>query len=151
MSPILGIIASSKLKVSGSFESIATVTTTGGEANITLSSIPSTYKHLQIRARLRSVGAGAVAFDIFRFNNYTETTSFHNLIGNGSSATAGGAASLDYMNGFLEIRNDVGLANNYGVTICDIQNYTSSNFKTVRIFSGSENTDRNGSLVLFSC
>lgn len=45
--PILGVIASSKLTSSNSYESIQTIAATG--SSITFSSIPSTYTHLQVR------------------------------------------------------------------------------------------------------
>jgi hypothetical protein len=58
--PILGIIASSKLTVSNSYESIATTTVgSGGSATVTFSSIPATYKHLQVRTLIRSAGSDA--------------------------------------------------------------------------------------------
>jgi hypothetical protein len=51
--PILGITASSILKETGSYKSIATFTATGGETTMVFSSIPQTYTHLQMRGSLR--------------------------------------------------------------------------------------------------
>lgn len=48
MTPILGVIDSSKLKITGIFDSIATSSPTSG-TTVTFSSIPSTYQHLQLR------------------------------------------------------------------------------------------------------
>ena len=67
--PILGVIAS---QITGhlstnSFESIQTVTVgSGGQSSISFSSIPSTYKHLQLRCF--AAGAGSQRFGI-RFRN----------------------------------------------------------------------------------
>jgi hypothetical protein len=89
--PILGIIASSVLKVTNSYESIATVTVgSGGSSTITFSSIPSTYKHLQIRALVKDNRSG-VEFDnnYLRYNNDSGSNYYsHQLSGNGSTASA---------------------------------------------------------------
>lgn len=54
MTPILGTIASSYLQATTSYESIATVLVgSGGQAGVEFTSIPSTYKHLQIRGIAR--------------------------------------------------------------------------------------------------
>jgi hypothetical protein len=51
MTPMLGIMASqiSGHLVTNSYESIQTVTVSTATPSITFSSIPATYKHLQIR------------------------------------------------------------------------------------------------------
>ena len=50
MTPILGIMASAAMgSKQSSFESIATVTLSSGSTTIDITSIPSTYKHLQLR------------------------------------------------------------------------------------------------------
>jgi hypothetical protein len=44
-----GVIASSKLTVSGSYDFIATGTASGSSVTLVFSSIPQTYKHLELR------------------------------------------------------------------------------------------------------
>jgi hypothetical protein len=84
MSPILGIVASSKLKVSGAYESIATITGSGTPSTITFSSIPSTYKHLQVRFRALANTTGTDPY--LRFNGVsTLTYDWHSIQGNGSN------------------------------------------------------------------
>lgn len=65
--PNLGIIASSTQQglATNSFESIATATPSGG--TVTFTSIPQTYKHLQLS--IMAVSSGGVSDIIMRFNN----------------------------------------------------------------------------------
>jgi len=54
----LGLIGSYVPAVSGSFESIATSTPSGGTTSITFSSIPQTFKSLQVRSIVRDTSTG---------------------------------------------------------------------------------------------
>lgn len=124
----------------GSFESIATAVGTGSSATITFSSIPSTYTSLQIRMlskNTRSVdsnnGTNRLQFNGDSGANYV----YHQLIGDGSAASAAGATGLN----FAVIGQSPGSGdsntNTMGVTIIDIHNYTSTTQnKTVRSFNG---------------
>jgi hypothetical protein len=133
---ILGVTASSILKVTGSYESIASSSPTSGSA-VTLSSIPSTYKHLQLRVFALTAANGGLFY--LRLNgdsgtNYTR----HLLSGDGSSVSAIGGTGQDYIqmsNAFSD--------NTYGFSmIIDIHDYAStSKYKTVRLSTGQ---DRNG-------
>ncbi len=53
----------------GSYESIATVTSTGSSGNLVFSSIPGTYTHLQIRGILRTNDTGTFNNTALRFNS----------------------------------------------------------------------------------
>ena len=139
MSPILGIFASQGRVASTSYESIATVTVgAGGASNVEFTSIPNTYKHLQVRAIAR-VAAGN-AYMYVQFNGDTATNyTYHMLYGNGTTAAADAAA------------NTTGAAANYisstastfGVLVQDVLDYADTNkFKTVRDLGGY---DANGS------
>jgi len=92
--PILGIIASQNYpRITNSYESIATVTVgAGGSSTISFTSIPSTYKHLQIRGIVKSGRAADNANIYMGFNNDTTTGNYygHYLYGDGSTAGAGG-------------------------------------------------------------
>lgn len=145
MTSILGIIASSKYGVPNSYESIATVNVgSGGASDVTFSSIPSTYQHLQIRAFGNGVYS-SVDYDDFSFqfngdtgNNY----SWHRLRGNGSNAAA--SATTSTYRGIANYNAVANTANNiFGVSIIDILDYKNTNkYKTTRALGG---VDFNGS------
>jgi hypothetical protein len=142
MSGILGaLLGSFPPAAAGAFESIATATGNGSAFEITFSSIPSTYAHLQIRCIANASNVNTAMN--MRINgdtgsNYTR----HRLIGNGSSASAAGSTSLTE----IPALGNAGLpttSNTYGVFIWDILDYTNtSKYKTVRYLSGQ---DSNGS------
>jgi hypothetical protein len=141
MSPILGIIASSKLVVTGSYESIATTTVgAGGTSTITFSSIPSTYKHLQLRFMTNAVSTATGV--LLQINSDSGANySRHSLWGNGSSATGAGVASTasPYIQSYAA---DV-TTTNPTVGIVDLLDYSNTNKnKTIRVLTG---TDKNGS------
>jgi hypothetical protein len=124
------------------FESIATATGTGSSGTITFSSIPATYKHLQIRYIARTDAAFSNDFITFRFNSDTATNyAYHLLAGDGASASASGGASSNIMYG-SEITGASATAAIMGTGIIDVIDYAStSKAKTTRIIGGD---DRNG-------
>jgi hypothetical protein len=137
--PILGIIASQNYpRVTNSYESIATVTVgSGGQSTITFSSIPSTYKHLQLRIAA-STDRGTFALDnvFVTLNGDTGGNySHHYLQGDGSSASAGATANATVVrSGSLP---SSAAANVFGVSIFDILDYKDTNkYKTTRSLSG---------------
>ena len=147
MTPMLGIMASS---ISGSkantnsYESIATFNGTGSSSTITFSSIPSTYKHLQIRMVVQSTYTGASTSYMYPIrcngdsgNNY----SMHTIRANGSSVTASGSGSRDNM--FAGDYPTTNVSNTVGAIIIDILDYQNTNkYKTFRTLEGY---DANGS------
>lgn len=148
MSPILGIWASqnySRYQLPTSFESIATVTVgSGGAANFDFTSIPSTYTHLQLRGIVRCDVAGSgLSNTTYRFNSDTGSNyAYHNLSGDGSSASAGAASTQTAITDTNTPQLSV-TSNIFGVAIIDILDYANTNkYKTVRILSGA---DLNGS------
>ena len=123
----------------GSFDSIATITVgAGGSANETFSSIPQTYKHLQLRWFSRS--SGGAYNPIVRFNGDTGSTySWHYLDGPGTTLGAGGGGSQTS----ILMAGIAGTASTFAVGIMDILDYTNTNkYKTVRVSQGA---DYNGS------
>jgi hypothetical protein len=128
-----------------SFESIATTTVgAGGQATITFSSIPSTYKHLQIRFMSKSNNTND-AIDM-RFNSDTGNNySYHELFGDGSSAGSGAStprSTIPLAGGGAPAAN----TNVFGVSVVDILDYADTNkFKTIRNLGG---VDFNGSGVV---
>ena len=140
--PILGIYASAnqgQYIQYGSFESIATVTVgAGGSSTITFSSIPQTYKHLQLRMLVRNTVAGNGAEAILaKFNSDTGNNySRHSLQGNGSTVSANGASSQGAL--IVGISSEGGEIS-FDANIADILDYTSTNKnKTIRALFGQD-------------
>jgi hypothetical protein len=123
------------------FESIATVTASSGATSLTFSSIPSTYKHLEIRGIARDTIAldGGVGIKM-RFNgdsgaNYVR----HSLRGDGTNAVTGantGFNELAFVGGSI---GDSSTASAFGASVISIFDYASTvKNKTIRGLSGSE-------------
>jgi hypothetical protein len=145
MSPlILGIMASSQPGATNSYESIETITAgAGGSSAITFSTIPSTYKHLQIRGIAQTTNNinppenGKMTINGDTGNNYAR----HWVAGDGASASAAAVSSTGFIEfGFL---NGGTTATSYIGFVIDLLDYTNTNkYKTVRLLSGF---DKNGS------
>jgi hypothetical protein len=130
-----------------SFESIATQTVgSGGVSSVTLSSIPSTYTHLQVRifAQTNRSTYGRDGF-IMRINSDTGSNySYHYLVGDGASSGGGGASSQTSIR-TPEVTTTTAGSNIFGTFIVDILDYanTSKN-KTARMSGGG---DHNGTVA----
>jgi hypothetical protein len=112
----------------------------GAATGRTFSNIPQNYKHLQIRMIVRDLSASNPSASFLRFNGDTGSNyAYHNLQGNGATASSSGTASQGYIIGPL-ISGSTQLTNNYGCVIVDILDYTNTNkYKTVRSFGGYDN------------
>jgi hypothetical protein len=125
-----------------SYESIATFNGAGSSGICTFSSIPATYKHLQIRFSI--LPSAANNFSTLRFNGDTTTTNYryHFLVGDGSTASAGSA-----QNAYSGSYNSTTYT---GVGVLDILDYanTSKN-KTTRELSGFD-ANGSGTAYMFS-
>lgn len=128
-----------------SYESIQTYTVgSGGSSSITFSSIPSTYKHLQIRAITKTDGAGNGYSMIASANGNTTTADYHShfMLGDGSSASA---AAYQVTGGVYLIGTTTGAGSAsqlFSPMVIDILDYASTNKnKTFRYLAGQ---DRNG-------
>jgi hypothetical protein len=141
MSPILGIMASAISGNLSSYESIQTVTVGGGgSATVSFTSIPATYKHLQIRASAKAVNNDQGYF--MQFNSDTGTNyNTHLLYGNGASVTA---LSNNTWGG-MDLSPTS--SSNFSAMVVDILDYTDTNKNTtIRTLSG---VDNNGSGYAF--
>lgn len=139
MSPILGILASSYFAAVGDYESIAT-SNPSGVSTITFSSIPSTYKHLQVRMSM--IGASGGSLIVANFNSDTGANyTWHSLQGQGTTASGYNGTGNSYSRWF---GRDVGTSSTAPtVLVADILDYTNTNKNTtVRVLSG---IDTNGS------
>jgi hypothetical protein len=126
-----------------SFESIATATGTGSSGTITFSSIPSTYKSLQIRLISKTTRTASFGTNdgFLQFNGDTGSNySYHYLIGDGSAASAAGGATQTSMRiARIDQSSYTGLTNMMATAIIDIQDYASTTKnKTVRYISGND-------------
>jgi hypothetical protein len=132
-----------------SFESIATTAGTGSSNTITFSSIPSGFKHLQLRGYTYGSGGGAsnarITFNGDTGSNYAS----HYLLGDGASASASGAASQTFA-WYSVYASSAGSTNGIPVTIVDILDYGStSKYKTIRVLSGYDNNG-SGRIYVYS-
>ena len=151
MSPILGIWASQNYpRITNAYESIATTTVGGGgSSTITFSSIPSTYKHLQVRGISRGTGGSERAVYI-KFNGDSGSNyNGHNLTGNGTAASAGNEGTAGYTIGAITA-GSLATASVYGASVIDILDYQNTNkYKTVRSLDGYD-TNGGGKVELRS-
>jgi len=143
---IAGFLGTGVAVSASSYESIATATGTGLSGTITFSSIPSTFKHLQVRVLGRSTYAGTQDDFNIRLNGDTGSNySQHALGGNGGSVGAFGAASqtLGGSTNYAWLPGATAAASIMGVSIIDIVDYeNATKYKTMRGFCGA---DFNGS------
>jgi hypothetical protein len=116
----------------GAYEQIATAFGTGSSNTVTFSSIPSTYKHLQVRMAVRVSTADGVAkmqLNGDGGSNYA----FHRLIGNGSTVASSASSGQTFIWTAITMDN----ANAASGQIMDILDYanTSKN-TTTRLLGG---------------
>ena len=122
-----------------SYDSIATVTASGSPATLSLTSIPSTYRHLQIRVfGGNATGNSAyMTFNSDTANNYSR----HRLSGNnGTSVLVSGTASY----GGISIGANAGLvyttSGACSSAVIDVFDYANTNKnKTTRSITGWDN------------
>jgi len=129
------------------YESIASTTVgSGGSATVTLSSIPATYTHLQVRfiARGGRTDADTAAGGLYLQLNSSFPTTFHQVRGSGSAVVAQGYSG-GTSNGFVMLWTPAAnaTASVFGAGIIDILDYADTNkTKVLRFLSGN---DLNGS------
>jgi hypothetical protein len=142
-----GLFSTGVAPVTSSYESIATVTVgSGGQSTISFTSIPSTFKHLQIRASFatgETYGQMVGTFNSDTGSNYSR----HFLYGTGAAAGSAGYSSVANWNA------------GYGATITtypvasviDILDYTNTNkYKTVRTLTGQDVNGSGGNIYMYS-
>jgi hypothetical protein len=145
MSPSnLGVVASqiSGHLVTSAYSSIATATVgSGGQSNITFSSIPSTYTHLQLRILAKGdYTAYSGNFNITFNGDSTATYSYHSVMAEPTTTYTYGYASQNYID-----PSGGGMPASYyspyfGSYVMDIFDYTNTNkYKTLRSLGGYEN------------
>jgi hypothetical protein len=140
---VAGGLSAPTAPVTNSYESIYSTTVgSGGASSITFTSIPSTYKHLQVRGIARSTlsGAGNNIGMYMQFNSDTGSNyNWHELFGNGSgSALAYGQADSG-MNVNPHSPRAGDTASCFAGNVIDILDYTNTNKNTtVRALAGND-------------
>jgi hypothetical protein len=138
MTPLpLGILALAGVTGGGAFDLLETTTLTTGAAPFTITGLDgyADYKHLQIRALLRTNLPGATDAALVNFNNSSGSETQHSLTGNGSSVSSA------ENNGYYTLRNvipaNTATAGNFAAVVIDFADYnnTSKN-TTIRALSG---------------
>jgi hypothetical protein len=141
--PILGIVASSNYQRvapdTGAMFPLGMVQVgSGGTSTITFTSIPNTYKHLQIRGITRGSRSNVNTNVYFGFNNDTTTGNYygHGLYGDGSSA--GALAKIgSATNALIDSVANTSTASVFSGFVIDILDYAStSKNKTTRSLNG---------------
>ena len=151
LNTILGSFSSGVAPL-GTYDSIATVTVgSGGATDVTFSSIPATYTHLQVRAIGRGTDASKDINIYFQFNGDTATNySSHGLYGTGSSATSYGNAN-DANPVAFRTSSANSASGTFGAGVMDILDYANTNkFKTTRSLTGHDENGTGGIIFLFS-
>lgn len=135
----LGILASSLPSGGNALTLISTTILNSTSSSVTFSSIPATYKHLQIRFAGNSTTNGS-DFEI-QFNSDTATNySTHWLVGTGSSVSSAGLANQSIMLAF-GVQTGMNTTATTAV-IVDILDYANTNkYKTMRSLAGTTTTE----------
>lgn len=156
LNSIVGLL-SDGIVSTNSYESISTYSLATTTSTITFSSIPTTYKHLQIRLMARTNGSGVDRGSMaLKFNADTTAAnySYHYLGGDGSSAFAGAGASSgtnNYIGGISAYTGASSSASIFGVGIIDILDYADTNkHKTIRTLAGQDQNNTSGRISLNS-
>jgi hypothetical protein len=139
-----GGLRASVVAAPSSYESIATTTVTSATtSSVTFSSIPATYKHLQVRTLVKGSGTNYV---LIRFNSDTGSNyTSHFMYGDGTGV--GAATASTAQTSLYGLRASSGSQVGYGGSILDILDYTNTNkYKTTNTICGDE---QNGSGFIF--
>lgn len=143
---VAGGLSAPTAPVTNSYESISTSTLGSSQSSVTINSIPSNYKHLQLRVFANATGTGGGFPDaLIQFNSDATATNYagHVLGGDGSSAYASSAIGVTFTGAYIGDMRDSTTPVSPTAKVIDILDYTSTNKnKTVRTLSG---WDANGS------
>lgn len=142
----LGILATAGAAGGGgaSYELIATTILNGNATDVTFSSIPSDYAHLQLRIVAKNAisYSNSIRSGYLTFNGDTATNyNWHHLYGQGSSMSSIAYTNQNYVAIQDFIPDTLSLSNIFGGAIIDILDYKNTNkFKTVRYIAGARLT-----------
>jgi hypothetical protein len=139
----LGILGASGAGIIPDYEHIANVFGNGSATSLTFSSIPSTYKHLQIRFTAKRTATNVSALEI-RFNSDTSSSyAAHFLKGSGSSVTSGANTNQNTLVLFEAVARSTE-AGRTSAGVIDILDYASTTKNTtVRSLHGTLDSNSN--------
>ena len=138
----------------GSYESIQTVTVgTNSPTSVSFTSIPSTYKHLQIRGIVRDSRSATWIDTLWMYCNSDTTGSnyySHIIYGSGSAAGADANAGVNSYGMPIGVTGATNVTTSFAPFVIDILDYANTNKnKTVRSLHGVED-NANGQMRLRS-
>jgi hypothetical protein len=124
------------------YELISTTILGSSAASVTFSSIPNTFRHLQLRITLRDTFATEQIGASMQFNGDTGSNyAYHFLKGNGGTVTSSSAAGYDRLD-ILRTSGSNATSGIYMPQIIDILDYAStSKNKTARVLTGGDTTN----------
>jgi len=132
--------------LSGSYESIATVTVgSGGQSPVSFTSIPSTYTHLQVRCIVRSAHNSGGDFLNLKVNSDTTGSNYarHLIYADGGGSATGASSTGSTITNLGQITAGTSTSGIFGTFVIDILDYKNTNkYKTIRSTGG---TDQSGS------
>ena len=138
------VLGGNDVILGGSYDAIAVADIgAGGTSTISFTSISGAYKHLQIRATLKTNRATYGNDGLYiKINGGTASYAQHYLLGDGASASAsGGGGNSQILIGWT----GTNVANYFGTNIIDILDYANTNkYKTIRSLGG---VDLNGTIA----
>ena len=136
------------------YDSISTVTVgSGGASEVSFTSIPATYTHLQVRGLGRTTQNSTGADDLLlNFNSDTSTNySYQDLTGDGVSASTSAQSSIAFISFGSMLPRVQTLSNSFGITVIDILDYANTNkYKTTRALMGLDINGAGGQTCLRS-
>jgi len=120
------------------YELIQTQVLTSSQSAVNFSSIPQTYKHLQLRTVVKSDNGSSFDILLMRINGATSGYSQHALYGDGGASqvySSGAASTANIQVGWVNGSSTTGA---FAPSIIDILDYASTvKNKTVRSLSGT--------------
>lgn len=134
----LGLLSQGGGAPSGAFEQIATAFGTGSSGTITFSSIPNTYRHLQVRFTARMDGNSSAPRQInVRYNGQASTYNGYMLRSDGNNAPSG----VDFSEGVICYAPVLtATADSFVAGVFDLYDYNSANKNaTSRTIAGYHN------------
>ena len=149
------VLGGNDVILGGSYEFIASAQGTGSAGGIEFASIPSNYKHLQIRGILRGTRGAATVDGNFTINSDTGSNyAQHELNGNGTSASATTAApsanNIPFSFGIASIPANTATSGIFASFVIDILDYANtSKYKTTKHLGGYD-ANGSGGIVLVS-
>ena len=147
---VAGTLSAPTAPVTSSYESISTVTLGSTQTTISFTSIPSTFKHLQVRGIARGTFAATNLNLCMQVNSDTSSSyTYHGLLGEGSAASAQGGSAQSF--GFVgRIAQASATSNVFGSSVIDILDYTNTNKNTTIRALGGYDANGNGYATLWS-